>query len=50
MATGGTAAETAKLVRELGGDIVEACFLIELDFLHGRDKLKDIPLRTLVHY
>jgi len=50
MATGGTAAATAKLVRELGGDIVEACFLIELDFLHGRDKLKDIPLRTLVHY
>jgi adenine phosphoribosyltransferase len=50
MATGGTAEATCKLVRELGGEIVEACFLIELDFLKGREKLQGIPLRTLIHY
>ena len=39
LAIGGTAAASIKLINELGGDIVEAAFLIELGFLNGRDKL-----------
>lgn len=40
LATGGTAAASAKLVENLGGEIVEIQFLIELAFLKGREKLK----------
>jgi len=44
LATGGTAAATAGLIEQLGGQIVEIEFLIELAFLHGRDKLKNYPV------
>ncbi|MCX6997325.1 MAG: adenine phosphoribosyltransferase [Kiritimatiellaeota bacterium] len=44
LATGGTAAATAGLIEKLGGRIVEIEFLIELAFLHGRDKLKGYPI------
>jgi adenine phosphoribosyltransferase len=40
LATGGTAAATARLVRRLGARVVECDFLIELTFLNGRRKLK----------
>ncbi|HEX4341865.1 MAG TPA: adenine phosphoribosyltransferase [Verrucomicrobiae bacterium] len=50
LATGGTAAAAAELVRRLGGRILEASFLIELKFLNGRDKLKGLPIRSLVTY
>ncbi len=50
LATGGTAAAAAALVRKLGGQILEISFLIELSFLHGRQKLKDYPVRSLVVY
>ena len=50
LATGGTAAAAAALVKKLGGNILEAGFLIELKFLNGRDKLKDYPIRSLVVY
>ena len=49
LATGGTAQATIDLVRQLGGDIVGCAFVVELDFLHGRDKL-DVPVRSLVRY
>jgi adenine phosphoribosyltransferase len=39
LATGGTAAAACQLVEELGGEIVGVCFLIELEFLNGRQKL-----------
>ena len=39
LATGGTAAATAKMIEQLGGEIVEIEFLIELAFLKGREKL-----------
>jgi adenine phosphoribosyltransferase len=50
LATGGTAAAAAALVQKLGGEILEIAFLIELSFLHGRDKLKQYPVRSLVVY
>ena len=50
IATGGTAAATAKLVREIGGDLVGCAFLIELDALNGRSHLPDVPIISLVHY
>ena len=39
LATGGTAAAAAALIKKMGGDLLEAQFLIELEFLHGRQKL-----------
>ncbi len=50
LATGGTAAAAAELVKKLGAQILEIGFLIELSFLHGRDKLKGYPVRSLVTY
>ena len=50
LATGGTAAAAADLVRQVGGKILEVAFVIELSFLNGRQKLKDLPIRSLVVY
>src|SRR5215510_5124477 len=50
LATGGTAAAAAALVKKLGAEILEISFLIELSFLNGRDKLKGYPVRSLVVY
>jgi adenine phosphoribosyltransferase len=41
LATGGTAKASCDLIRKVGGDLVGAAFLIELEDLRGRDKLKD---------
>ncbi len=50
LATGGTAAAAAALVKRLGAQILEISFLIELSFLKGRERLKDCPVRSLVVY
>lgn len=50
LATGGTSAAAVTLIQNLGGNIVELGFLIELKFLDGRDKLKGLPIRSLVVY
>jgi adenine phosphoribosyltransferase len=50
LATGGTAAAVARLVRQLEADVVEAAFLMELSFLNGRDKLEGIPTFSLIQY
>jgi adenine phosphoribosyltransferase len=50
LATGGTAAAAAALVRKLNAQIAEITFLIELKFLNGREKLKDYPVRSVVVY
>jgi adenine phosphoribosyltransferase len=50
LATGGTAAATARLVEKLGGDVVGFAFLIELAFLDGRTKLGDRPITSLLTY
>lgn len=50
LATGGTAEATAKLVEKLGGVVAGFGFLVELDFLHGREKIKKYDILTLVHF
>ena len=50
IATGGTAAATARLVETLGGVIAGLGFVIELDELGGRAQLGERPVRTLLHY
>jgi adenine phosphoribosyltransferase len=50
LATGGTASGAVRLIRELGGDVVATAFLIELAFLHGRQKLHDVPVFSLIEY
>ena len=50
LATGGTAAATIRLVERAGGDVVEACFLIQLSFLNGHEKLKSTPIYSIIHY
>ena len=50
LATGGTSAAAALLVQKLGATIVEAGFLIELKFLHGREKLAGFPVKSLIAY
>jgi adenine phosphoribosyltransferase len=50
LATGGTARATAGLIERIGGKVVGLAFLIELGFLHGRDRLKDYDLFTLIEY
>ena len=50
LATGGTAAAAAALVKKLGAEILEFSFLIELSFLKGREKLQGMPIRSVVVY
>src|ERR1700704_2529562 len=50
LATGGTAAAAAKLVEKLGGIVVALSFVVELDFLKGRDKLAGRRIESLLHY
>jgi adenine phosphoribosyltransferase len=50
LATGGTAAATTRLVQNLGADVAAAAFVIELTFLHGRDKLAPVPVDALIAY
>jgi adenine phosphoribosyltransferase len=50
LATGGTAAATAKLVEQLGGQVVGLGFLVELTFLNGREKLPGKDVFSLLQY
>ncbi len=50
LATGGTAKAVAHLVEKLGGNLVGLSFVIELDFLKGRDKLPGHKVNSLLHY
>jgi adenine phosphoribosyltransferase len=50
LATGGTAEATTKLASSLGAEIVGLGFVVELDFLNGRDKLKQYDVFSLLHY
>lgn len=50
LATGGTAAAAAVLIRKAGGHLLEAQFLIELEFLHGRKRLESTPVMSFLKY
>ena len=50
LATGGTAAAAIELVEKLGGAVAGLVFLIELEDLRGRDKLKGYPFTSLIKY
>jgi adenine phosphoribosyltransferase len=50
LATGGTSAAAALLIRKAGGLLLEAQFLIELEFLHGRRQLEPTPVISFLKY
>src|SRR3954464_9476732 len=50
LATGGTAGAAASLIQKIGGKLLEVSFLIELGFLNGRDRLKNMPVRSIVRF
>lgn len=50
LATGGTAEATARLVQNMGATVSALVFLSELDFLKGRDRLKDYRVISLVRF
>jgi adenine phosphoribosyltransferase len=50
LATGGTMAAACKLVEKMGARIAQISFIIELDFLNGREFLKDYDVNSLIHY
>src|SRR5256884_9456487 len=52
IATGGTAEGAVKLLRQLGEEVLAACFIIDLPDLGGADKLRklDVPVRTLMAF
>jgi adenine phosphoribosyltransferase len=52
IATGGTAEAACKLLRQMGADVVAACFIVDLPDLGGADKIRKlgVPVRTLVAF
>lgn len=50
LATGGTVEAAIQLIEELGGEVVGCAFLIELEELNGRDKIKGHDIFTLMQY
>lgn len=50
LATGGTAKAKCELVEQLGGEVVGVAFIIALEFLNGRDRLKDYEVFSLIEY
>ena len=50
LATGGTMAAAADLINKIGGDIVGISFVVELTFLHGREKLKGHNIHSIIEY
>jgi adenine phosphoribosyltransferase len=50
LATGGTSQAAAKLVERIGGKVVGLSFVVELDFLSGRDRLQNYNVSSLIRY
>lgn len=50
LATGGTVGAVAELVEKAGGKVTGIAFIVELDFLKGREKLKKYKIFSIVHY
>jgi adenine phosphoribosyltransferase len=50
LATGGTAAAAVKLLRQIGAEVAGVGFAVELTFLHGREKLPNLDVYSLIQY
>lgn len=50
LATGGTAKAKVELVEQLGGEVVGVLFIIELEFLNGRERLQGYDVHSLIQY
>jgi adenine phosphoribosyltransferase len=52
VATGGTAEGAVKLLRQMGAQVLAACFIIDLPELGGAEKIRnlDVPVRTLISF
>jgi adenine phosphoribosyltransferase len=50
LATGGTASAVARLVEKLGGKVAGLAFVVELEFLNGREKLAGYEIFSLLKY
>jgi adenine phosphoribosyltransferase len=50
LATGGTAKAAVELVEQVGAEVVGIPFIVELDFLNGREKLAPYDVESLIHY
>lgn len=50
LATGGTAKASCELIEKLGATVLACAFVIELDFLKGREKLRNYEVHSLLHY
>ena len=50
IATGGTAAATAQMVRQLGGEVVALAFIVELEALNGAAKLEGYEVFSMLKY
>ncbi|NOR81529.1 MAG: adenine phosphoribosyltransferase [Methyloprofundus sp.] len=50
LATGGTAKASCDLIEQLGATVEALAFVIELDFLQGRDRLNNYQIHSLLHY
>jgi len=50
LATGGTAKASCELIEKFGATVVACAFVVELDFLEGRDVLREYETHSLIHY
>ena len=50
IATGGTVEAAIKMIEKLGGEVVKVVFLMELAGLHGRDRLKNYDVESVIRY
>lgn len=50
LATGGTAKASCELIEKLGAEVIACAFVVELDFLNGREKLAGYPVHSLLHF
>ncbi len=50
LATGGTAKASCELIEKLGATVEALAFIVELDFLHGKEKLSTYEIHSLLHY
>ena len=50
LATGGTSKASCELIERLGAKVIACAFIVELDFLNGRDRLEGYQVHSLLHF